>query len=167
MRLHFVLLLAGLVLVSVPVVEVDAHSGSDPTTVTVPTGPSTNGGTHRAACDQSLFAGNWTYTVTAVSGNVSTVTFQIYANANPTKTASDPTGPYKLCISCADAGTRAQAPCSMGACVGSQVQLANVKIKNPSVGSQVSVPDLPAGSYCIRIGATGGTGGITGAIGHP
>ncbi len=120
------------------------------TSVTVP------GGDHRAVCITSAVPGTWTFTVTALTGKVGYIQPQIYSNSHPTKTAAAPSGPYRLCVSCARADGREQLACfDDPECTSTGSQLANFKIMNPTVGSSGSVTVTTSGPLCIRIYVTG------------
>jgi len=135
----------------------------------------------RAVCDQGG-AGQWTFTVLSVSGNVGRVTVQVFKNARPTQTNFNSDGTpgdppeYRVCGICQDPLSRPQQlcnfcdpgtqSCSITACVADSEVVAFKTIKNPVGGSFTDVPNLAAGRYCIRFGKQGG-GTATVQITHP
>lgn len=92
----------------------------------------------------------------------------MYYNAHPTKTASDPTGPYRLCISCGNADGRVQQECFEDTvCNMSESQVANFKIMKPSAGTVGEVTVSTTGWHCVRIYVAGKNSSATVQITHP
>lgn len=126
------------------------------TTLTVP------GGDHRSVC-VSGGAGTWTLVVGALTGNVSYIQWQLYWGANPTKLATDPGGPDRLCVACKKAAGRVQSACfSDPSCDIDGTQEANVKISKPSIGSSAAAATGKSGPLCTRVYTSGrGTATVT------
>ena len=148
-----------LILACGAVLALSAYAHNPPTQIFVPV----NGGWDaRAACDSSTADGFWTFTVTAVNGNISKVNVQTYRNALPTSSIEE-LDVYRVCAGTPDPLSRPQQQCLVPQ--GPFESAGSVTINKPKVGSSGALT-LLKGDYCIRPVVTG-KGNVTIQIGHP
>jgi|SRR3990172_4610050 len=117
----------------------------------------------RAACDDSKSNGNWTFAIAAVSGNVSKVIVQIYANGHTTFIDDE----LRLCADFPEPFGKEQILCFKPDPRNPEKfeSAGSITIQNPQVGKQGALL-LLAGNYCVRPYVTG-NGSVTVVVSHP
>jgi hypothetical protein len=121
------------------------------------------GGESRAALEESLADGLWTFKIDKVTGSVSRVEIQIYEGALPTAGTKD-VHLFAVCASCPDPYGRPQDTCDRRVS-GPIATAGSLSIKRVKVDATGAIT-LDAGVYCVRPLAFG-KGAVTVSIEHP
>ena len=125
-------------------------------------GISVPGGESRAALEEGLAEGLWTFKIDKVWGSVSRVEIQIYEGALPTSGTKDD-DLFAVCASSPDPYNRPQEACSRTVS-GPIATAGSLSIKRVKQGATGAIT-LDAGVYCVRPLAFG-KGGVTVSIEH-